>query len=190
MFFTRDTSTTRSPRTSTRESSGIALKCQTVHCNKDAVQTNIQLKAFKKSVLLCISRHIVVQKMNVPQFNPLPASVNLGCSSCFSGASKVDLIVTNLPANAGDIREMHLIPGSGRSLEEEMATHFSILAWRIPWTMEPRGLWSVGSKRVGHNWKRLSVQLFLFYQPQSKKILVLTKASLWFLSFLLVFFKT
>ena len=33
-----------------------------------------------------------------------------------------------------------------------MATHPSILAWRIPWTEEPGGLQSTGSKRVGHNW--------------------------------------
>ena len=36
-------------------------------------------------------------------------------------------------------------------LEEEMATHFSILAWRIPWTEEPGGLQSMGLQRVGHN---------------------------------------
>ena len=35
-------------------------------------------------------------------------------------------------------------------LEEEMATHSSILAWSIPWTMEPGGLQSTGSQRVGH----------------------------------------
>ena len=33
-----------------------------------------------------------------------------------------------------------------------MATHSSILAWRIPWTEEPGGLQSMGSQRVGHNW--------------------------------------
>ena len=43
-------------------------------------------------------------------------------------------VVKNLPANAGD---MDLIPESGRPLEKEMATHSSILAWRIPWTEEP-----------------------------------------------------
>ena len=37
-------------------------------------------------------------------------------------------------------------------LEEEMATHFRILAWRIPWTKEPGGLQSMGSQRVRHNW--------------------------------------
>ena len=36
-------------------------------------------------------------------------------------------------------------------LEEEMATHSSILAWRIPWKKEPGGLESTGSQRVGHD---------------------------------------
>ena len=36
-------------------------------------------------------------------------------------------------------------------LEKGMATHSSILAWRIPWTEEPRGLRSMGSQRVGHD---------------------------------------
>ena len=37
------------------------------------------------------------------------------------------------------------------SLEKEMATHSSVLAWRIPETEEPGGLLSKGSHRVGHN---------------------------------------
>ena len=36
-------------------------------------------------------------------------------------------------------------------MEEEMATHFSILAWEIPWTEEPGGLQSTGSQRFGHD---------------------------------------
>ena len=36
-------------------------------------------------------------------------------------------------------------------VEKEMATHSSILAWRIPWTEEPGVLWSMGSRRVGHD---------------------------------------
>ena len=47
------------------------------------------------------------------------------------------LVVKNPPANAGD---MGLIPGPGRSPDKEMATHSSILAWRIPWTEEPSRL--------------------------------------------------
>ena len=50
--------------------------------------------------------------------------------------------------NAGDLG---LIPGSGRSPEEGMATHSNILAWRIPWTEEPGGLQSMGSQRVGRD---------------------------------------
>ena len=46
-------------------------------------------------------------------------------------------LVKNSPANAGDIREVALIHGLGDPLEEGMATHPSILAWRIPWTEEP-----------------------------------------------------
>ena len=37
-------------------------------------------------------------------------------------------------------------------LEKEMATHFSILAWRIPWTEEPGRLQFMGSQRAGHDW--------------------------------------
>ena len=36
-------------------------------------------------------------------------------------------------------------------LEEGLAAHSSILAWRTPWTEEPGGLWSIGSQRVEHN---------------------------------------
>ena len=41
--------------------------------------------------------------------------------------------------------------GQEDPLEKGMATHSSILAWRIPWTEEPHGLQSMGSERVGHD---------------------------------------
>ena len=46
--------------------------------------------------------------------------------------------------------------GQEDPLEEEMASHSSILAWRIPRTEEPGGLQSVGSQTVGHNWSDLA----------------------------------
>ena len=52
-------------------------------------------------------------------------------------ASQVVIVEKNPPANAGDIRDAGLIPGSEDPLEEGMATHSSTLAWRIPW---PQGL--------------------------------------------------
>ena len=54
-------------------------------------------------------------------------------------------VVKNLPANAGGIRHMGSTPGSGRSPGGGMATHSSILAWRIPWSEEPGGLESIRS---------------------------------------------
>ena len=48
-------------------------------------------------------------------------------------------MVKNPPANAGDIREAGLILGQEDPMEEGMATHSNILAWRIPWTEEPGG---------------------------------------------------
>ena len=47
-------------------------------------------------------------------------------------ASQVALMVKNLPANVGDIRDMGSIMGQEDPLEEGMATHSRILAWRIP----------------------------------------------------------
>ena len=76
---------------------------------------------------------------NLPQMNTIIYMV------------QVVQVVKNPPANAGDARDTGSIPGSGRS-PEGMATHSSILAWRIPWTEEPGGLQSSGSQRVGHDW--------------------------------------
>ena len=56
-------------------------------------------------------------------------------------------MVKILPANAGDARNTGLTPRLGRSLEKEMTTHSSILAWEIPWTEEPGGLQSIGLKK-------------------------------------------
>ena len=64
-------------------------------------------------------------------------------------ASQVALVIKSSSANAGDIRDMGLIPGLGRSPAGGMATHYSILAWRIPRTEEPDGLESMGSQRIG-----------------------------------------
>ena len=56
-------------------------------------------------------------------------------------------MVKNLSANARRCRRGGFDPWIGNPLEEGMAAHSSILAWRIPWTEEPGELWSIGSKR-------------------------------------------
>ena len=68
---------------------------------------------------------------------------------CF-GASLVALLVKNLPA----MQEIQVqSPGQEDPLEKGMATHSSILAWRIPWTEEPGGLQFMGSQRLGDDWE-------------------------------------
>ena len=52
------------------------------------------------------------------------------------------------------------------ALEKEMATHSSVLAWRIPGTGEPGGLQSMGSHRVGHDWSDLAAAVRYFAARQ------------------------
>ena len=74
----------------------------------------------------------------------------LGGYEGFPGGSEVKVSACN-------VGDLGLIPGSGRSLgredplEKAMATHSSILAWRIPWMEEPGGLQSTGPQRVGQD---------------------------------------
>ena len=68
-------------------------------------------------------------------------------------------VVKNLPANLGGSGLM----GQEDPLEKEMATHSSILNWRIPWTLEPGGLQSMG---VTKSWTELSDYHFHFLYLQ------------------------
>ena len=58
-------------------------------------------------------------------------------------------MIKNPSAYARDIRVRS--PGGEDTLEEGIATHSSILAWRIPWAEEPGGIQSMGSQRVRHD---------------------------------------
>ena len=62
-------------------------------------------------------------------------------------------LVKNPPASAGDIRDAGSILGREDALEEDMTTHSSFIAWRIPWTEEPGRLQSMGSglQRTRHD---------------------------------------
>ena len=79
-------------------------------------------------------------------------TVNIDIVMCTSvtvfRASLVAQLVKNLPA----VQETRVRSLSWEDpLEKEMATHSSILAWKISWTEEPGGLQSMGSQRVGHD---------------------------------------
>ena len=69
-----------------------------------------------------------------PPHGPPVTKLHLSYDLMKKRASQVVLVVKNLSTNAGD-----------------MATHSSILAWRIPWTEEPGGLQSIEMQRVGHD---------------------------------------
>ena len=79
----------------------------------------------------------------------LQLSLSRGFAGC--GAFQVVLVVKNPPANAGGKRKERSVQSLDQEdpLEQEMATHSSILAQEIPWTEEPGGLQSIGSQR--HN---------------------------------------
>ena len=98
---------------------------------------------FRMTVRLSIKSALNVSSISCDQLSALLHPYNL-----VIGASQVEPAVKNPPANAGDARDVGSIPGSGRSLEEEMATHSSILASEIPWMEEPGWLQSY---RVGHD---------------------------------------
>ena len=68
-------------------------------------------------------------------------------------------MVKNLPANAAGTG---LIPDLERSPGEEMATHSSILAWKIPWAEEPNGLQSMGLQRVRHDLATKTIAILQF----------------------------
>ena len=59
-------------------------------------------------------------------------------------------MVHNPPASAGDTGDGASVLGQEDPLEKRMATHSSVLAWRIPWTEECGGLQSMGSQNVVH----------------------------------------
>ena len=72
--------------------------------------------------------------------------------------SLVAQVVKRLPAMQ-ETRVQFL--GQEDCLEKQMATHSSILAWKIPWTEEPYRLQSMGLQRVGHDWEALLWLSFL-----------------------------
>ena len=68
------------------------------------------------------------------------------------GREKANSLVTPTVKSLPAVRETQVQSlGQEEPLEKEMATHSSILAWRIPRTEEPEGLWSIGLQKVGQD---------------------------------------
>ena len=68
------------------------------------------------------------------------------------------------------------------ALEKEMATHSSVLAWRIPGTGEPGGLPSMGSHRVRHDWGNLAAGTLLFFSMIQRMLAIWSLVPLSFLN--------
>ena len=85
------------------------------------------------------------------------------------------LVVRNLPANAGDIRDAGSIPGWRRSLGGRHATHSSILAWRIHMD---RGAWQATAHGVAKSWTRLK-RLSTLVKGEKTTFLILSYATYW-----------
>ena len=94
-------------------------------------------------VLFAIS---VVEGGNTESAFGIPA-----CIFAKSLTFQVVLVVKSPPVNSGDARDAIRSLGQEDSLEQEMATHSSTLAWRIPRTENPGRLQSMGSQRVRHD---------------------------------------
>ena len=93
-------------------------------------------------------KHVVLL-INIPVQGPFKSKRQIfGGQGLAFWASHVTQLVKNLTA----MQETWISSlGQEDTLGEGMATHSSILAWRIPWTKEPGGLSSTGSQRVGHD---------------------------------------
>ena len=65
---------------------------------------------------------------------------------CLLWASQVAVVVKNLPANSGDVKEMGLIPGLGRTPGGGHGNPLSTFAWTLPWTEDPGGYSLQGGK--------------------------------------------
>ena len=102
------------------------------------------------NVCVCVCVCVCVWDLHTKQFSATP----VGCPK-FSSIQVMVLEVKNLPANAENIKAVGSIPGFGRSPEEGMATHSSILAWRISMG---RDFWqATRSQRDGHDWSNLTL---------------------------------
>ena len=79
------------------------------------------------------------------------------------------------------------------ALEKEMATHSSVVAWRIPWTEKPGRLQSMGSHRVGHDWSDLAAESShsISFQASDfdKQLLSLSLSSVFIYLFIFLMFK-
>ena len=106
--------------------------------------------------------------ISIPVWGRSPGE-GMGCLRQYSWASLVSKMVKNLPVTQNTwVQSL----GWEDPLEKGMATHSSILAWRILWTEEPGKLQSMGSQRLGHNWATKHSTVHSVYLTEDRTLLV------------------
>ena len=100
-----------------------------------------------------MATHFSVLAWRIPGMGKPSGLLSMGSHRVRHDWSDLAGMVKNPSANAGDIGSImdweHL-------LEEALASHSSILAWKIPWSEKPDRLQSIGSHKVGHDWSNLA----------------------------------
>ena len=89
------------------------------------------------------------------------------CLSFWRTAKLFWKVATQIYTPMSNVQQLHFFYFLTNTLEMAMAPHSSTLAWKTPWTEEPGGLQSRGSRRVGHNWVT-SLSLFTFMHWRRK----------------------
>ena len=119
------------------------------HCPLQTVlpASSIETPSFDCHVRLC---HASPPYYSLPILHPHHCRISVLIPNI--GATSVAQTVKNLPAVWETQETWAWSLGQEDPLEKEVATHSSILAWRIPWTEEPGGLQSMESHRVRHDW--------------------------------------
>ena len=123
-----------------KRSAGNSIACDSSKYNKkvDGMR-NLKWADCGPSLVVSSLAHWYISKEGDKRLKVLPQHL---------GASLVAQMVNNLPA----VQEIWVwFLGQEDPLEKGVATHYSILAWRIPWTEEPGSLQPMGSQRVGHD---------------------------------------
>ena len=131
---------------------------------KSEVQWSNQCEMYHLSYLLPGTSHQQIK-------GPKKSYIKDLCLTTFSpGSSNWWLSGEESTYNERDAGNTGLIPGSGRSPGEGMATHSGICAWKIPWIEEPGGLQSMGSQRVGHSWACKHASTIITASLQMRKL--------------------
>ena len=139
--------------------SEMALVCELLLFNRSVVSNSLWLYGLQHARLPCCS--------SSPGACSNPCPLSQWCHPTMSSSvAPFSSCLQSFPASGSNhpicsillwkLKQTEIYIHMHIQLEEDMAPHSSVLAWRIPWTEEPGGLQSMGSQRVRHNWSDIA----------------------------------